>query len=94
MGEKLLSFAADFYVDFIRTTPLLLHLFFIFYALPFVGIRLDPLPAGIASDTLGANLGSSRPPERTLGGRAGRHYGARGSPAGHSRIQTRGSRPL
>jgi His/Glu/Gln/Arg/opine family amino acid ABC transporter permease subunit len=42
-----LSFGADFYVDFIRTTPLLLHLFFIFYALPFIGIRLDPLPAGI-----------------------------------------------
>jgi His/Glu/Gln/Arg/opine family amino acid ABC transporter permease subunit len=42
-----LSFCADFYVDFIRTTPLLLHLFFIFYALPFIGIRLEPLPAGI-----------------------------------------------
>jgi His/Glu/Gln/Arg/opine family amino acid ABC transporter permease subunit len=44
--------AADFYVDFVRTTPLLLHLFFVFYALPFVGIRLDPLPAGIATISL------------------------------------------
>ena len=42
-----ISYCADFYVDFIRTTPLLLHLFFVFYALPFVGIRLDPLPAGV-----------------------------------------------
>jgi His/Glu/Gln/Arg/opine family amino acid ABC transporter permease subunit len=41
------SWIADAYVDFVRTTPLLLHLFFIFYALPFAGIRLDPMPAGI-----------------------------------------------
>jgi L-cystine transport system permease protein len=43
---------ADVYVDFVRTTPLLLHLFFIFYALPFAGIRLDPMPAGILTISL------------------------------------------
>jgi His/Glu/Gln/Arg/opine family amino acid ABC transporter permease subunit len=46
------SRCADVYVDFIRTTPLLLHLFFVFYALPFVGIRLDPLPAGVLTISL------------------------------------------
>lgn len=43
---------ADLYVDFVRTTPLLLHLFFVFYALPFVGIRLDPFPAGVLTISL------------------------------------------
>jgi His/Glu/Gln/Arg/opine family amino acid ABC transporter permease subunit len=47
---------ADFYVDFVRTTPLLLHLFFVFYALPFVGIRLEPLQAGIL--TLSLHVGA------------------------------------
>lgn len=47
-----LARTADLYVDFIRTTPLLLHLFFVFYALPFIGIRLDPLTAGVATISL------------------------------------------
>jgi cystine transport system permease protein len=47
---------ADLYVDFVRTTPLLLHLFFVYYALPFVGIRLDPIPAGIL--TLSLHVGA------------------------------------
>lgn len=51
-----LSWVADQYVDFVRTTPLLLHLIFVFYALPFVGIRLDPLPAGIL--TLSLHVGA------------------------------------
>ena len=50
------SWLADQYVDFVRTTPLLLHLIFVFYALPFVGIRLDPLPAGVL--TLSLHVGA------------------------------------
>lgn len=33
------------YVTLIRSTPLLVQLIFIYYALPFAGIRLNPLPA-------------------------------------------------
>lgn len=51
-----LSWLADQYVDFVRTTPLLLHLIFVFYALPFVGIRLEPLPAGVL--TLSLHVGA------------------------------------
>ncbi len=36
------------YVDFMRGTPLLLQLFYIYFVLPFVGIRLPALTAGIA----------------------------------------------
>jgi cystine transport system permease protein len=35
------------YVDSIRITPLLLHLFFVFYALPFVGVTLDAWTAAV-----------------------------------------------
>lgn len=50
------SWIADRYVDFVRTTPLLLHLFFVFYALPFVGIILEPVPAGVL--TLSLHVGA------------------------------------
>ncbi|MBI3796531.1 MAG: ABC transporter permease subunit, partial [Deltaproteobacteria bacterium] len=35
------------YVEFIRGTPLLIQLFFIFYALPNLGIKLSPLVAAV-----------------------------------------------
>jgi len=35
------------YVDFIRGTPLLLQLFYIYYVLPYMGLRLPGLAAGI-----------------------------------------------
>lgn len=38
---------AQAFVELIRGTPLLVQLFYIFYVLPFVGIRLDRVPAGI-----------------------------------------------
>jgi polar amino acid transport system permease protein len=38
---------ASLYVSFVRGTPLLVQIFLIFFALPQVGIRLDPIPAGI-----------------------------------------------
>lgn len=40
------------YVDFVRMTPLILHLFFVFYALPIVGIRLDSWTAAILTMSL------------------------------------------
>jgi len=43
-------------VDFLRITPLLLQLLFVFYALPLVGIKLDSWPAAIA--TLAIHIGA------------------------------------
>jgi His/Glu/Gln/Arg/opine family amino acid ABC transporter permease subunit len=40
------------YVDFFRGTPLLMQLLVIAFGLPFIGIRLDPFPAGIVGLTL------------------------------------------
>jgi len=50
------SWLADQYVDFVRTTPLLLHLFFVYFALPFVGIRVEAITAGIL--TLSLHVGA------------------------------------
>ena len=77
-----LSWIADQYVDFVRTTPLLLHLIFVFYALPFVGIRLDPA-AGRHPD---AQPPRRRVPVGSAQGRiSGRAQGTRGGGhrAGH-----------
>ena len=43
--RKWLSFITGAYVTLIRATPLLVQLIFIYYALPFIGIRLNPLSA-------------------------------------------------
>jgi polar amino acid transport system permease protein len=40
------------YVDFFRGTPLLMQLLVISFGLPFIGIRLDPFPAGVIGLTL------------------------------------------
>lgn len=45
----ILGWAVAGLVDAIRMTPLLLHLFFVFYALPFVGITLSPYVAAITT---------------------------------------------
>jgi polar amino acid transport system permease protein len=42
-----LSFLAQAYIEVIRGTPGLLQLFYIFYALPFIGIRFLPLQAAV-----------------------------------------------
>ncbi len=47
-----LSRAATLYIEVIRGTPLLLQLFYIYYALPDVGIRLPAFEAGVAGLTL------------------------------------------
>lgn len=47
-GVRLLEFVAGLYIDVWRSTPLLIQLIWIFYALPIVtGQSLEPLPAGI-----------------------------------------------
>jgi polar amino acid transport system substrate-binding protein len=46
-GNGLLSWTATFYIEIIRGTPLLIQLFFIFYGLPYMGVRLSPFIAGI-----------------------------------------------
>jgi len=38
---------ASLYVSLVRGTPLIVQIYFIFYALPLMGIVLDPIPAGI-----------------------------------------------
>jgi polar amino acid transport system permease protein len=47
---------ASFYVSLVRGTPLLVQIFFIYFALPQVGIIIDPIPAGIIA--LGFNYGA------------------------------------
>ncbi len=46
-GAKPLSMLASWYIELIRGTPVLIQLFFIFYGLPNVGIKLSPFMAGI-----------------------------------------------
>lgn len=43
--NRVLRFFVGAYVTLIRSTPLLVQLIFIYYALPFIGIRLNPFEA-------------------------------------------------
>jgi polar amino acid transport system permease protein len=45
--NRLISRPISFIVEFIRGTPLLVQLYFLFYVLPDVGILLSPLVAGV-----------------------------------------------
>ena len=45
--NRLVSLTTGFVVEFIRGTPLLVQLYFIFYVLPDLGIRLPALTAGV-----------------------------------------------
>jgi His/Glu/Gln/Arg/opine family amino acid ABC transporter permease subunit len=47
-----LSGGARVYISIIRGTPLLVQLFLIFYALPELGIKIDPFPAAIVAFSL------------------------------------------
>lgn len=47
-----LRWAIAAYVEVMRNTPFLVQLFFIFFGLPALGIRLDPLAAAILAMTL------------------------------------------
>jgi polar amino acid transport system permease protein len=55
-GIRLLQYPAEFYLWFIRGTPLLTQIFLIYFGLPQVGIRLDPFTAGVIA--LGVNGGA------------------------------------
>lgn len=54
--NPLVSRPVGFLADFIRGTPLLVQLYFIFYVLPDIGIRLSPLVAGVIG--LGIHYGT------------------------------------
>jgi polar amino acid transport system permease protein len=47
---------ASLYVSLVRGTPLLVQVYFVFFALPSIGIVLDPIPAGVFA--LGFNYGA------------------------------------
>jgi polar amino acid transport system permease protein len=51
-----LRWAVMAFVELIRNTPFLVQIYFIFFALPFAGIRLDPTPTAIIA--LGINGGA------------------------------------
>jgi polar amino acid transport system permease protein len=46
-GGPLLSRVALVYLEFMRGTPLLVKLFWLYYALPLVGVSFDPVTTGI-----------------------------------------------
>lgn len=54
--NRLLAHSVGFAAEFIRGTPLLVQLYFIFYVLPDIGILLSPLLAGVIG--LGLHYGT------------------------------------
>lgn len=50
--SKVLRSVSWFYVSVIRGTPLLVQLFFIFYALPNLGLLIDPWPSAVLAFSL------------------------------------------
>ena len=55
-GGRLLSWIALVYIEIFRGTSLLVQLFWLYYALPLVGISFDPITTGIAG--LALNIGA------------------------------------
>lgn len=55
-GARPLAWAAAAYVELIRNTPFLVQLYFVFFALPAAGIRLDPNAAALVAMIV--NLGA------------------------------------
>lgn len=51
-ARRWIRWPADFYVEFIRATPLILQLIYIYYVLPSAGIRLEPVTAAIIGLTV------------------------------------------
>lgn len=50
--SPILSTAANVYIEAIRGTPCLLQLFYIYFVLPAIGIRIEPFPAGVLGLTV------------------------------------------
>ena len=46
-GPKPVSWASIIFIEVVRGTPLLIQLFFIFYALPHIGIKFSPFVAAV-----------------------------------------------
>lgn len=55
-SNRLVSLGVGWFAEFIRGTPLLVQLYFIFYVLPDIGILLPPLVAGVIG--LGLHYGT------------------------------------
>lgn len=55
-GPRPLRLLVDVYVEVIRNTPFLVQIFFIFFALPAIGIRLSPNTAALTALTI--NVGA------------------------------------
>ena len=55
-SNRVLSYTTSFLVEFIRGTPLLVQLYFLFYVLPDLGLTLSPLAAGVIG--LGLHYGT------------------------------------
>ena len=47
--HRLVAWPAAAFVEFVRSTPLLVQIFFLFYVLPDAGLRLSPLATGITA---------------------------------------------
>jgi polar amino acid transport system permease protein len=54
-GERWLRIPALLYIWIARGTPALLHLFFIYFALPTIGIRFNPIPAAIIAFSISSS---------------------------------------
>ena len=55
-ANKIIRFSACTYIEIFRGTSALIQLFWLYYALPFLGIRLDAFTAGCVG--LGLNIGA------------------------------------
>jgi cystine transport system permease protein len=51
-SNLVLTNVARFYISVIRGTPLLVQLFIVFYALPELGVKIDPFPAAVIAFSL------------------------------------------
>jgi len=51
-SNVILTNIARFYISIIRGTPLLVQLFIVFYALPELGVKIDPFPAAVIAFSL------------------------------------------
>lgn len=46
---RLVSLPTAFVIEFVRSTPLLVQMYFLFYVLPLTGVRMSPLATGITA---------------------------------------------
>jgi len=51
-SNAVVSAVARFYISIIRGTPLLVQLFIVFFALPQIGVKIDPFPAAVIAFSL------------------------------------------